>query len=106
MNERQRQDEVEKWRQMTSGQPTTVLLTVRCDVRYTAEEYEVYQEILKLWGNKEVLRKRLVVAFTFGDRLDEDIRLVVNDPPPELKKVLQTAEKRYMVFTNKVGQTV
>lgn len=86
---------------MTSGNPSAVLLTVRGDVRYTNEEYHVFEEICKLWRGKS-LKKRLLVAFTFGDKLDEDIREVVNDPPPELKKILKAAGNRYMVFTNKV----
>ena len=106
MNESQRRQEVSKWKsQVMSSRPTAVLLTVRCDVRYTAEEYSVYQETVKLWGDKS-LQKRVVVAFTFGDRQDGDIRQVVNDPPPELKKVLKTAKDRHVVFVNKVGLTV
>lgn len=96
-----RQAEVTRWKTiLDSAQPSMVLLTVRCDVRYTAEEFDVYRQIQNHWQSLS-LNKVLVVAFTFGDRQDYDIRDDVTNPPPELRQILQRAEKRYMVFTNK-----
>ena len=90
-------DEISRWRGMSTNNPTLVLLAVRCDVRYTAEECAIYRQILRLWGD-DSLRQRLVVAFTFGDcqvgDLGEELRKVC----PELKSVLRDADQRYVVF--------
>lgn len=101
MSEIEMRDEVTRWRSMATSKPTLVLLAVRCDVRYTAEEYAIYRQILKLWGDNS-LRQRLVVVFTFGDRQDRDIREELRTVCPELKNVLKDAGQRYVVF-NKVG---
>ena len=101
MSEIQMQEEVTKWRSMATSKPSLVLLAVRCDVRYTAEEYALYRQMLRLWGDNS-LRQRLVVAFTFGDRQDRDIKEELRTVCPELKSVLRDAGQRYVVF-NKVG---
>ena len=101
MGEIEIRKEVEKWRILTKHAPTVILLAVRCDVRYTAEEYAIYRQILKLWG-KHSLRRSLVVAFTFGDRQDRDIREELKTVCPELKQVLKDANGRYRVFNNQV----
>ena len=101
MSEIQMQEEITKWRSMATSKPTLVLLAVRCDVRYTAEEYDIYRQILRLWGS-DSLRQRLVVAFTFGDRQDRDIQDELKTVCPELKSVLRDAKNRYVVF-NQVG---
>nr|KAG5692958.1 hypothetical protein BaRGS_032390 [Batillaria attramentaria] len=77
-----------------------ILLVVRCDVRYTAEEYAIYKKIKELWGDKS-LCERLVVAFTFWDRQKSDIEKELNTTvPQELKNVLKDASNRYVVFNN------
>ena len=72
LNRRQKQEQVAGWKELTSPGPTIILMTVRCDIRYTAEEKVIYDEIKKLWGNTDFSR-RLVVAFTFGDRQDDNL---------------------------------
>jgi hypothetical protein len=62
----------------------------------------VYQEIVRLWEDTS-LERRLIVAFTFGDRQDEDITKMIRNPPPELGRILQAAKKRYVVFNNAVS---
>ncbi|KAL8577806.1 hypothetical protein ACOMHN_054556 [Nucella lapillus] len=101
-SDRDRQAEVNRWKNvLTSPNPSMVLVTIRCDVRFTAEEFAVYREILRLWRTSHSLNSTLVVAFTFGDRQDYDIAEDVANPPPELGQILQLAKKRHMVFTNK-----
>ena len=57
---------------MTSGKPHVILLAVRCDIRYTPEEYAIYRQVKEIVDDG-LMCQRLVVAFTFGDRQDEDI---------------------------------
>ncbi|XP_076457934.1 GTPase IMAP family member 9-like [Babylonia areolata] len=100
MSQQEMEAEVRRWREATSPFPTAVLLTVRCDVRYTAEEYAIYREIQKLWGDNS-LRERLVVAFTFGDRQDAPLEEELKAVCPELKGVLRDAGQRYVMFSDK-----
>ncbi|XP_025111447.1 GTPase IMAP family member 8-like isoform X2 [Pomacea canaliculata] len=78
-------------------QPDVILLTIRCDVRYTPEEFQIYKEIKKSLRD-DYLCPRLTVAFTFGERLDRDIRDELKDVCTELKQVLEDADDRYLVF--------
>ncbi|XP_070201249.1 GTPase IMAP family member 9-like [Littorina saxatilis] len=94
------EEEVSRWKDLTLPHPSAVLLTVRCDVRYTPEEYAIYRQILKLWGD-DTLKRHLVVTFTFGDRQDEDIRQTLQHVCPQLKSVLKDANGRFVVFDNK-----
>ncbi|XP_025083387.1 immune-associated nucleotide-binding protein 10-like [Pomacea canaliculata] len=76
-----------------------VLLAVRCDVRYTREEYDIYREFKTLWG-KDIC-SHLIVAFTFGDRqdhnkLDKELETV----NPELKSLLNDAGRQYVLFND------
>ncbi|XP_076457511.1 GTPase IMAP family member 9-like [Babylonia areolata] len=98
---RERQTEVERWmRLVPTTSPSLVLVAVRCDVRYTNEEFEVYREIERFWGAQS-LNKHLAVAFTFGDRQDYDIGDDVRNPPPELGALLKKAKKHYLLFNQK-----
>lgn len=88
---------------MTSPGPNAILLTVRCDIRYTAEEKEIYDEIKELWGNDPDFCQRLIVAFTFGDRQDEKLEKELPSVCPELQSVLNDAGNRYLLFNNKAS---
>nr|KAG5696289.1 hypothetical protein BaRGS_027899 [Batillaria attramentaria] len=91
------EDEVSMWKAMTAPNPHVILLAVRCNERYTQKEYDVYLTIKRLWGDS--LCERLVVAFTFGDKLEDPDRLDRDCKENErLKKVLKDASKRYVVF--------
>lgn len=90
-------EEVSKWRRLTVPRPDAVILTVRCDIRYTAEEFAIYQQVVKLWGDNS-LKEKLVVAFTFGDCQDEPIEEELKTVCPELKIVLRDAGNVYFVF--------
>ncbi|XP_076457951.1 GTPase IMAP family member 4-like [Babylonia areolata] len=94
LNDQQKGQEVYKWRQLTESNPSIVLLTVRCDIRYTPEEHAIYREIMALWP---WLKKRLMVAFTFGDRQDVPLELELQTVCPELKSVLSDAGNEYVV---------
>ncbi|KAL8616115.1 hypothetical protein ACOMHN_066602 [Nucella lapillus] len=103
MSASEREAEVRQWKNLLASEaPSMVLVAVRCDVRFTAEEYDVYSEILRFW-RADSLDRTLVVAFTFGDLQDYDIAEDVKSPPPELGQILKRAKKRHLVFTNKDG---
>ncbi|XP_025111180.1 GTPase IMAP family member 8-like [Pomacea canaliculata] len=87
---------ISKWK---SCDPDVILLAIRCDLRYTAEEYQIYEQIKKVLG-EEYVKQRLTVAFTFGDRQDMDIEEELKTICKELKAVLADAEGRYIVFSS------
>ena len=89
--------EVSRWKELTSPGPDVILLAVRCDVRYTAEEYHIYKTIKERLSFSDFSR-RLVVGFTFGDRQDGDIHRELDSVCPELTDVLRDAGKLYVVF--------
>ncbi|XP_025111456.1 uncharacterized protein LOC112574533 [Pomacea canaliculata] len=90
------EEEIKKW---YAFHPDIILLAIRCDVCYSSEEHQIYQQIKKVLGEK-YLTSLLIVAFTFGDRLginiDEELKAVCS----ELKDVLKEAGHRYIVFSN------
>ncbi|KAK7471887.1 hypothetical protein BaRGS_00035471, partial [Batillaria attramentaria] len=96
-------EEVARWLQLTGNNPSAFLLAVRCDFRYTPEEYSIYGRILQLIG-KQFVCDRLIVAFTFGDQQDRSIEEELELPTAstELRTVLRDARHRYVIFNNKV----
>lgn len=95
-------EEIQRWKSLTSPNPSAILLAIRCDVRYTAEEYDGYRRIMAAWKDNSFTR-HLVVVFTFGDRQDKDIKEELKSICPELKSVLSDASQRYIVFNNQVS---
>ncbi|PVD23995.1 hypothetical protein C0Q70_17272 [Pomacea canaliculata] len=89
------QAEVKKWKGDPETTPDAVLLAVRCDVRYTAEEFAIYQQVKEIWGRD--LCRRLVVAFTFGDRQDRDLGEELGTVCRELNSVLNDASDKFDV---------
>lgn len=75
-----------------------VLLAIRCDIRYTNEEYDIYKQFKKIWGRN--LRKHLIVAFTFGDKRSSNIKKDIENASDALKKVLKNAKDRFLVFSD------
>ncbi|XP_025111470.1 GTPase IMAP family member 4-like [Pomacea canaliculata] len=97
----EREKEVQSWKTMTSRDHPTILLAVRCDVRYTAEEFAIYKDFKRLWGDNAGIRRHLVVAFTFGDKQDRDLKEELEGVCEELKIVLKDANHRYVLFNKK-----
>ncbi|XP_025111431.1 GTPase IMAP family member 4-like [Pomacea canaliculata] len=91
-------NEVTRWKSAVEG-PYAILLAVRCDVRYTAEEYDIYMKIKRAWGDN-AFTNRLVVVFTFGDRQDRDIHEELKTVCWELRNVLADAGNCYVLFNN------
>ena len=50
------QREVGKWKAMTTPDPHAILLAVRCDVRYTREEHQIFLHLKRLWGGQPLCR--------------------------------------------------
>lgn len=89
--------EIDKWRKLMSLDSPVVLVAVRCDVRYTAEEHNIYRQIKSHWGDNSLCEK-LVVLFTFGDRQDGDLEEELKTVCPELKSLLHDANNRYVMY--------
>ncbi|XP_070201266.1 GTPase IMAP family member 8-like isoform X2 [Littorina saxatilis] len=99
MSEADMRCQVNQWKTETTSNPDVILMAVRCDIRYTSEEYKLYQKIKELWGDASQFCQKLIVAFTFGETLDEDIQEVMKDVGPELRHVLGDAGNRFVVFS-------
>ncbi|XP_025111477.1 GTPase IMAP family member 4-like isoform X2 [Pomacea canaliculata] len=91
--------EVARWKSHAVGK-FAILLAVRCDVRYTAEEYDIYKKIKIAWGDNS-FTNHLVVVFTFGDRQDRNIHEELKTVCLELRSVLADAGNRYVIFNNR-----
>ena len=102
MNANEQRAEVAKWRELTRSDPAVVILTVRCDVRYTAEEYAIYKEINALWGGNS-LKKKLIVAFTFADLQDNPLEEELKTVCPELRSVLRDCTDTWVRFSKVSG---
>lgn len=86
--------EIQNW---CTCHPDIILLTIRSDVRYTSEEFQTYQQIKRVL-TQQYLCPRLVVAFTFPERLVNDLEEELKTAPTELRQVLNDAKDRYLVF--------
>lgn len=94
------QRQVSEWKRLMTPDPHAILLTVRCDAPYTPTEYALYRQLQWMWGGNS-LSQRLVVAFTFGDRLDLQVDTVLRTVSKELQSVVKDAGGRYVVFNSK-----
>lgn len=95
VDEKGSEEEINKW---CFFHPDVILLAIRCDLRYTAEEYQIYQQIKKVLG-EEYLQSKLTVAFTFGDRQDKNIHEELKTVCTELQDVLKDAKNRYIMVS-------
>ncbi|XP_025082573.1 GTPase IMAP family member 8-like isoform X2 [Pomacea canaliculata] len=103
LDTKQLKEEIQKWKQMTAPFPSAILLAVRCDVRYTAEEYDIYKKIKNAWADKSFL-DNLIIVFTFGDRQDKDLAEELKTVCPELKNVLRDSNNNYVLFNNTASE--
>lgn len=106
MSDADAKKQVEEWKTSPENS-VAVVVAIRCDVRYTAEEYAIYTKIKDLWG--EGFCNNLVIAFTFKDRLDhdeEEFELELKTVCQELKNVLEDARHRYVLFDCSPGRYV
>lgn len=104
MSDADAKKQVEEWKTSPENS-VAVVVAIRCDVRYTAEEYAIYTKIKDLWG--EGFCNNLVIAFTFKDRLDhdeEEFELELKTVCQELKNVLEDARHRYVLFDCSLGR--
>lgn len=103
MSQAQLKQEVNRWRELTAPFPTAILFTVRCDGNFTPDDYNLYGQVKNLWGPEDFLSHRIVVVFTFGDRISKlQSANIVKTASPALKKVLNEAQGRHVIFNNKV----
>ena len=95
--------EIALWKEKTSPKPHAILLAISCEEMHTRENYDMYKEIRRTWGDDSAFDD-LVVAFTFGDRLDHDIDVKLKGVSKELKNVLEDASNRFIVFNAEAGE--
>ncbi|KAK7479618.1 hypothetical protein BaRGS_00029167 [Batillaria attramentaria] len=88
-----------KWQQLAAPGPDAILLTVKCDAEYTAEDYDIYQQMKQLWGDPYAFCNLLVLAFVVGDQEGFDMENILGSSmSSELKSVLEDAGGRSVVF--------
>lgn len=73
-----------------------MLLAVRCDVRYTKEEYAIYKQFTTNWGKN--ISDHLIVAFTFCDKNAFVPQEELKNVNHQLKSVLKNAKQRHFDF--------
>ncbi|XP_025084049.1 GTPase IMAP family member 4-like isoform X2 [Pomacea canaliculata] len=81
--------------------PHAVIMALRCDQRFTDEEYTAYQELKNLFGKQ--LTKYMILIFNGVDELRSEgrtLEMELRNIPPKLRQVLDEAEGRYVGFSN------
>nr|KAG5709561.1 hypothetical protein BaRGS_001611 [Batillaria attramentaria] len=98
--------EVGKSVAVASPGPHVILMALRCDRRFTQEEYEAYLTLKCLFG--ENICKHMMVVFagadTFGDlpaEREEGLQEAVTTAPPQLAEVMRDAGGRYVGVNNR-----
>ncbi|XP_070208914.1 GTPase IMAP family member 9-like [Littorina saxatilis] len=82
--------------------PQAIIFVVRLDSTFTPEEQDVFDKILKIFGEK--VTEYMIIAFTHGEildnhRSDADVQRLVS-MIPNLQTVLQSVHYRYVIFCN------
>ncbi|XP_025083368.1 GTPase IMAP family member 8-like [Pomacea canaliculata] len=86
--------------------PHVVIIVLKCTNRFTKEEYEAVKTLLDLFGER--VRRHLMIVFTCGNELADDIngmQVVLEEQlskaDKKLKEVLCDAYNRYCIVSNK-----
>lgn len=75
--------------------PHAILMVVRCNNRFTQEEYCIYKELKKLFG--EEITKFMIVVFTGIDDLGgSPLADVVEKAPQQVQEIIADAQGRYI----------
>ncbi|KAK7486082.1 hypothetical protein BaRGS_00022691 [Batillaria attramentaria] len=92
--------------------PHVILMVLRSDRRFTAEEHDAYQTLKKLFG--EEIRQHMIIVFTAIDIFREEsvdgqrtaLKAQIDGPkcPPQLRQVLDDADGRYFGVNNLVAR--
>lgn len=90
--------EIRRWVELTHPYPHALIITVRCDVRYTPEEFEVYCGIRQRLQRHVQRMPSVILAFTRGECLATDIPTAVSKAGPNLQSVYADAQKCYLLF--------
>ncbi|PVD24004.1 hypothetical protein C0Q70_17281 [Pomacea canaliculata] len=82
-----------------------VIIALRGDHRFTKEEYDAVKTLQALFGER--VRRHLMIVFTGGDGLADDINGMqgylkeqLSTAPKNLKEVLRDANNRYCIVSN------
>ncbi|XP_070203736.1 GTPase IMAP family member 8-like isoform X2 [Littorina saxatilis] len=95
-NPRTEEENINVWKAATEFDPDAILYTVRSDDKYEGPTHEKYKRIKTLWGSD--FCKKLIVAFTFGDKSVRDIQQDIASAGQHLKNVVADADQRYLLF--------
>jgi hypothetical protein len=83
---------------LVSAKPHAFVFVVSC-ARVTQEELDAFEEIKDKFGTSH-----LVLAFTHGEKLDDDDvtieALMKDEKNASLKEMVETVKERYVVFSN------
>ncbi|PVD24016.1 hypothetical protein C0Q70_17293 [Pomacea canaliculata] len=93
-------EEIQKWKTMCPD-PHLILLAIRCDSHDLDADVMRFNKFRRLWGDN--LRRRLVVLFTFGDKLQKDIDELLARSHPTLQDILDGTGHRYVIFDSSLG---
>ncbi|XP_025083369.1 GTPase IMAP family member 4-like [Pomacea canaliculata] len=85
--------------------PHVVIIVLKGNERFTKEEYEAVKTLQALFG--ECVRRHLMIVFTGGDGLADDINGMqvalkeqLSKAPENLKEVVRDANNRYCIVSN------
>ncbi|XP_076441225.1 GTPase IMAP family member 4-like [Babylonia areolata] len=82
--------------------PHAIVMVLRCDRRFTDEEYMAYQELKQLFGTE--LTRYMVLVFNGLDELERGGSSLEKElparAPPKLRQVLGESKGRYIAFNN------
>lgn len=93
-------EEIQKWK-TTCPDAHLILLAIRCDSHDLDADVMRFNKFRRLWGDN--LRRRLVVLFTFGDKLQKDIDELLDRSHPTLQDILDCTGHRYVIFDSSLG---
>ncbi|KAL8612097.1 hypothetical protein ACOMHN_013976 [Nucella lapillus] len=84
--------------------PHAILMILRCDRRFTDEEYMAYQELKRLFGSE--LTRYMILVFNGLDELERGgstLKKELSRVPPKLRQVLGESSGRCIGFNNQTS---
>ena len=100
LGEQGKKQQVARWKEMAFPGPSAIILAVHGEIKFTQQERDVYEEVKKLWGDDNDFCCRLIIVFTFADRLEKSIVGALGGVSPELKGILAQAGNMCVEVSN------
>ncbi|XP_076457947.1 GTPase IMAP family member 8-like isoform X2 [Babylonia areolata] len=110
VDDAQQRQQIDGWKNLASPHPVIVLLLVCCenidvydtknDDVCTTEEYDIYEDIKRLWGDDSPFwNNKVIVVFTFNGRMDFSTERI--EKCRRLSDVVQAAGNWFIKVNNK-----